>query len=288
MDDLNEGLLRFGAFAGVFAVMAVLELIRPRRDLNHSKRDRWITNLTIGGIDSVMLRLMALLAVPLAAMAAAVYAETRGWGLFHGTDWPLWLEILLAVVLLDLAIYGQHVASHKIPVLWRLHRVHHSDVDIDVTTAIRFHPIEIALSMLYKIVVVLAIGAHPLAVLAFEVILNGCAMFNHSNIDLPRPLDRLLRLAVVTPDMHRVHHSVLWRETDSNYGFNLSLWDRLFGTYRAQPERGHTGMTIGLDGCQDARPTGLIWSLAFPFRRGDRRAVGRQAQRSVDPGSSRS
>jgi sterol desaturase/sphingolipid hydroxylase (fatty acid hydroxylase superfamily) len=173
---------------------------------------------------------------------------------------------VVALLALDLAIWAQHLVSHKVPLFWRLHQVHHADRDIDVTTAIRFHPIEIGLSMLWKIVVVLVIGASPLAVFLFEVILNGCAMFNHANLALPRSLDGILRLIIVTPDMHRVHHSVLRREHDSNYGFNLSIWDRLFRTYTAQPEGGHQGMTIGLPPYQNLNPSRFDWSLLLPFR----------------------
>ncbi len=265
-DGISEGAFRLSVFAGVFLAMALLELLIPKRVPGAPKARRWLTNIAIGGIDSLIVRLMALFVIPLAAVAAAIWAEARGWGLFNLLALPAWLEIVLAVVILDLAIYGQHVASHKIPILWRLHKVHHSDVDFDVTTAIRFHPIEIALSMLYKIVLVLILGPLPVAVVIFEVILNGCAMFNHSNIALPKGLDRLLRLFLVTPDMHRVHHSAIHRETDSNYGFNLSWWDRLFGTYRPEPEKGHEGMTIGLPDYQSPAPTRLLWSLLLPFK----------------------
>ena len=266
-DTISEGVLRFTAFAGIFAIMAFLELMLPKRKLGHSKAGRWFTNIAIGGIDSLIVRLMATFFIPIVAVSAALWAETAGWGLLNGLDWPAWVEILVALIALDLAIYVQHVASHKFPILWRIHRVHHSDVDFDVTTAVRFHPIEIALSMLYKVVLVLGIGPSVLAVILFEVILNGCAMFNHANVDLPRTLDRLLRIFVVTPDMHRVHHSILKLETDSNYGFNLSIWDRLFRTYRAQPEKGHRNMTIGLPDQQSTQPTRLLWSLSFPFAR---------------------
>ncbi len=279
LGNLDEATLRLSAFLGIFAAMAALELLIPRRVLAHSKLRRWVTNLAIGGIGSALLRLMAALAVPLAAVAAAFWAQRQGWGLFALTSWSAWVEALLAILALDLAIYGQHVASHKLPILWRLHKMHHSDVDFDVTTAIRFHPIEIGLSMLWKILVVLALGAAPVAVVLFEVILNGCAMFNHANITLPRPLDRVLRLILVTPDMHRVHHSVHRSEHDTNYGFNLSVWDRLFGTYTAQPRDGHTAMTIGLSEHQNAEPTGLVWSLWLPFR--DPSQFGRGAQKKL-------
>ncbi|MEQ1652489.1 MAG: sterol desaturase family protein, partial [Hyphomicrobium sp.] len=194
-------------------------------------------------------------------------AGTHGIGVLNWIAWPSWLETLIAVVVLDFAIWVQHVTTHKVPVLWRLHQVHHADVDIDVTTAIRFHPIEIGLSILWKIVCVLALGASVWAVLLFEILLNACAMFSHANIRLPAALDGVLRVFVVTPDMHRVHHSVLRHEHNSNYGFNLSVWDRLFSTYRAQPEKGHDAMTIGLTPYQSDEPTRLGWSLSLPFRR---------------------
>jgi sterol desaturase/sphingolipid hydroxylase (fatty acid hydroxylase superfamily) len=263
----NDTAIRLGVFAGVLLAMALLELILPKRTLIAPKGRRWLTNLGISVTAALVLRLMAALAVPVAAIAAAFYAQTSGIGLLNNVAWPDWVKIVIALAALDLAIWAQHLASHKIPILWRLHKVHHADRDIDVTTAVRFHPVEIALSMLWKIAVVVPLGAPPLAVFLFEVILNGCAMFNHANIDLPPWLDRILRLFVVTPDMHRVHHSVLRREHDSNYGFNLSLWDRVFRTYTAQPEGGHQGMTIGLTPYQSEAPTRFGWSLWLPFRK---------------------
>jgi len=277
LGNLGDTAIRLSAFAGIFVVMALLELLIPKRRLEHSKGHRWFTNIAIGGIDSLIVRLMALIVIPLSAVAAALWAEAAGWGLLNWLGLPYWLNLLIAVVVLDLAIYGQHVVSHKVPMFWLLHRVHHSDVDFDVTTAIRFHPIEIALSMLWKIVVVIVIGAPAAAVVLFEIILNGCAMFNHSNVDLPKPLDRFLRTFLVTPDFHRVHHSVIHRETDSNYGFNLSIWDRMFGTYTPQPSKGHQGMTIGLTPYQSEQPTGLAWSLVLPFQAGGSR-VGKAAE----------
>jgi sterol desaturase/sphingolipid hydroxylase (fatty acid hydroxylase superfamily) len=262
----NDTAVRLGVFAGIFLLMALVELALPKRTLIVSKGRRWLTNVGISVVASVLLRLMAALAVPVAAVAAAFYAQENGIGLLNNVAWPEWVKIVLALVALDLAIWAQHLASHKIPILWRLHKVHHADRDIDVTTAVRFHPVEIALSMLWKIVVVVPLGASPLAVFLFEVILNGCAMFNHANIDLPGWLDRAIRIFVVTPDMHRVHHSVQRREHDSNYGFNLSVWDRLFRTYTAQPEGGHQGMIIGLTPYQSEEPTRFGWSLWLPFR----------------------
>jgi sterol desaturase/sphingolipid hydroxylase (fatty acid hydroxylase superfamily) len=258
-----EPLLRLSVFFGVFAAMALWERTAPKRRLSLPRRGRWLTNWAVAALDTALVRLL----FPAAAVGAALDAGAQGWGLFNALDWPVWLEFLLTLVALDFAIWAQHVASHKIPLLWRLHRVHHADRDIDVTTAIRFHPVEIALSMALKIGLVYALGASAWAVVAFEVILNGCAMFNHSNVRLPAAADRALRLLIVTPDMHRVHHSVLRREHDSNYGFNLSVWDRLFRVYTPEPEGGHGGMTIGLAPWQDDRPARLGWTLALPFRR---------------------
>jgi sterol desaturase/sphingolipid hydroxylase (fatty acid hydroxylase superfamily) len=263
----NEGLLRLAVFVAVFVAMALIELGWPKRALVASKGRRWLTNLGIAGIGTLVLRLMAALAVPIAAVAAAFWAQSRGLGLLNQVAWPEWIKVAVALLALDLAIWAQHLASHKISLFWRLHQVHHADRDIDVTTAVRFHPVEIALSMVWKIAVVVPLGASPFAVFLFEVILNACAMFNHANIALPAWLDRALRLLVVTPDMHRVHHSVLYREHDSNYGFNLSVWDRLFRTYTAEPRAGHQGMTIGLTPYQTQMPTRFGWSLWLPFRR---------------------
>ena len=272
--DQGDDLLRFAVFAGVFLVMAAVEFFWPKRKLIASKGRRWLTNIGISVTAGVLIRLMATAIVPIAAVAVAFYAEDHQIGLLNHAPWPAWVKVAVSLVLLDLAIWAQHLASHKIPVLWRLHKVHHADRDIDVTTAVRFHPIEIGLSMLWKIVVVLVLGAPPLAVFMFEVILNACAMFNHANVALPGWADAILRLVVVTPDMHRVHHSVRRREHDSNYGFNLSLWDRLFRTYTAQPEGGHQGMTIGLNTYQTEEPSKLGWSLVLPFRRPPSRGQG--------------
>lgn len=261
----HEATIRFGVFFGGFALLALWELYAPRRMLVTSKVGRWLTNWGISIVNtSVTVFLKVLLGA--AAVAAALDAEMLGWGLFNSLDWPVWLECLLVFVLLDFAIWAQHWASHKIPILWRLHRVHHADRDIDVTTAIRFHPLEIALSMGLKIGLVYLLGAPVLAVILFEVVLNGAAMFNHANIRLGR-WDRVLRQVIVTPDMHRVHHSVIRSEHDTNYGFNLSLWDRIFGTYTPEPRAGHLGMTIGLAEHQTQAPTRFLWSLKFPFGR---------------------
>lgn len=259
----NEALVRLGAFGGLFLLFAALETVAPRRVRKHPRRGRWLTNWGISIANVLALRALAL-GLPLLAVGAALDAEAQGWGLFNQLGWPLWLEMPLAVLIFDFAIWLQHLITHKVPLLWRLHRVHHADVDFDVTTAIRFHPVEIALSMLLKIGLVYLLGPAAWAVVIFEVLLNGTAMFNHANLRLPLGLDAALRKVLVTPDMHRVHHSVHRHEHDSNYGFSLSLWDRLFRTYRAQPEAGHDGMTIGLE-WQDTRPTRLGWSLWLPF-----------------------
>ena len=262
IDPGTESATRLIVFCAVLAVMGLWEFALPRRDRVAPKARRWVTNFAIVAIDTAVLRI----AFPILAVGLAAEVSLRGWGLFGWLDWPGWLEVILCIVILDFAIYLQHVASHKIPALWALHKVHHADRDFDVSTAIRFHPVEIALSMLWKFVVVIALGASPLSVFLFEVLLNATAMFNHANVRLPLAVDAVVRLFVVTPDMHRVHHSVIRKETDSNYGFNLSIWDRLCGTYQAQPEAGHDNMTIGLSEYQDMRPTQLGWSLALPFR----------------------
>jgi sterol desaturase/sphingolipid hydroxylase (fatty acid hydroxylase superfamily) len=271
---IAEPAFRLAVFALAFVVMGLLELIVPKRKLTQPKGRRWATNLAIVGLDSLLVRAMDLLprlvggiVMPLAAVAVAIWAEGRGIGLLNWLGWPAWLEIVVALVFLDFAIWLQHLLAHKVGLLWRLHQVHHADPDIDVTTAIRFHPLEIAFSMLYKMAWVVVLGPAPVAVVLFEVILNAGAMFNHANVALPPGFDRVLRLAVVTPDMHRVHHSVVQREHNSNYGFNLSIWDRLFGTYVAQPENGHHGMTIGLARYPGAAPTTIGWSLKAPFMR---------------------
>jgi sterol desaturase/sphingolipid hydroxylase (fatty acid hydroxylase superfamily) len=258
-------LWRLAIFLGLFALFAALEWAAPRRVRRHARGHRWATNGAIMVLGAVLLRLLAF-ALPLLAVGAALDAAQLGWGLFNHVGWNPWVEGMLAVMILDLAIWAQHLVTHKVPILWRFHRVHHADGDFDVTTAIRFHPIEIAASMLVKIAVIYALGPAAVAVVVFEVLLNGTALFNHANLALPRGLDPLLRLVLVTPDMHRVHHSADRAEHNSNFGFCLSAWDRLFRTYRAAPAKGHDGMTIGLQ-WQDDRPARLGWSLMLPFRK---------------------
>ena len=259
----HEPLVRLAAFAAVLVAMIAWEASAPRRRLGVARISRWPANLGIVMVDAALLRL----AFPVVAVGTAVTAAERGWGLFNSVEVPAWVAVVVSMVLLDLVIWAQHVMFHRVPILWRLHRMHHSDVDFDVTTALRFHPLEIALSMLIKMAVVIALGAPAVAVVLFEVILNGMAMFNHGNVRLPARLDRALRMVVVTPDMHRVHHSVHRDETNSNYGFNLSIWDHLFATYRAQPRDGHDRMTIGLERFRRPGARGLLRLLAQPFLR---------------------
>jgi sterol desaturase/sphingolipid hydroxylase (fatty acid hydroxylase superfamily) len=268
-----EPLIRLGSFAGIFAAMALWELLAPRRRQAIGRSRRWPSNLGIVALDTLLVRLV----FPVAAVGVALLAETRGWGLFRVLPAPAPLAVIASVILLDLAIYFQHVLFHAVPVLWRLHRMHHADLEFDVSTGARFHPFEIVLSMVIKLGVVAALGAPAAAVLIFEVLLNATSMFNHGNVRVPMQLDGVLRWVVVTPDMHRVHHSVVPRETNSNFGFNLPWWDRLFGTYRAQPAAGHEGMTIGIEQFREPRELRLDRMLMQPFRDDDRSyALGRR------------
>jgi len=261
----HEPAVRLGVFIGIFAIIAAWELAAPRRTLRESKALRWTHNLALTVLDSVLVRA----ALPLAAVGVAALAAERGMGLLNFFHVPHPLAILLSVLALDMAIYLQHLMFHAVPLLWRLHRVHHADLDFDVTTGARFHPIEIGLSMLIKFAVILALGPPAVAVLVFEILLQASSMFNHGNVRFPAALDRVLRRVVVTPDMHRVHHSIDPRETNSNFGFSLPWWDRLFGTYRAEPQAGHEGMTIGIDRFRAPRELCLDRMLLQPFRSED-------------------
>ncbi len=258
----HEMSIHLGFSFGVFTLMAAWELLAPRRSLSVSKVVRWTNNLALVILNTAILRLL----FPAAAVGFAVFTSTNGWGVLHHFAVPLPVAVVLSLVALDLIIYLQHVLVHAVPILWRLHRVHHADPDYDVTTGSRFHPIEIVLSMLIKFAAIVVLGAPPLAVVIFEIILNAMSLFNHGNVRLPLGIDRVLRLVVVTPDMHRVHHSVENNEANSNFGFNLSLWDRICGTYIDQPREGHPAMTIGID---DYREPHLVsWLpgiLALPF-----------------------
>ena len=257
-----EPVIRLSAFFGIFALMALWEVLAPRRQLTTAKWVRWGSNIGLVFLNTFLLRL----AFPAAAVGVTLLAQERGWGLFNVVDVPFWFAVLASVLVMDFVIWLQHVMVHAIPLFWRIHRMHHADLDFDVTTGSRFHPIEIFLSMGIKFATIVLLGPPVVAVVIFEVLLNATAMFNHSNIRLPLAVDRVLRLFIVTPDMHRVHHSIEDDETNSNFGFNLSIWDRLFGTYRAQPRGGHEGMTIGI---RDMRETKLCaWlpgMLAIPF-----------------------
>ena len=258
----TEPIVRLAAFGSILAAMVVWEFLAPRRDEKIGRWARWPSNIGVVVLDTVLVRLL----FPIGAVGLAMLAESRGWGLLNAFDIPAWAAIPVGVILLDLAIYLQHVLFHAVPALWRLHRMHHADLEFDVTTGIRFHPIEILLSMGIKLAVVASLGAPAVAVLIFEILLNATSMFNHGNVELPARLDRALRWIVVTPEMHRVHHSIKPRETNSNFGFNLPWWDRLFGTYRDQPEAGHVGMSIGIEQFRDAREQRLDRMLTQPFR----------------------
>lgn len=282
----HEPLIRVGFFVGVFALVALWELVAPQRVPRLSRRPRWTANLALVLLNTVVVRF----AFPATAVGMAALSADRGWGLLNNFALPFWLAVLLAVVAMDFVIWLQHVMVHAVPALWRLHRVHHADLDYDLTTGTRFHPLEIVLSMSIKFATITLLGAPVQAVIIFEVLLSACALFNHGNIRLTAPVDRVLRWFIVTPDMHRVHHSVEDDETNSNFGFSLTWWDRLFGTYRAQPRAGQQGMSIGIRDHRDpqevARLPGL---LAMPFRgEVEGYAINRRDWGGVTPGPGRS
>jgi sterol desaturase/sphingolipid hydroxylase (fatty acid hydroxylase superfamily) len=258
----REAIIRLGAFICVLVTMMLWELVAPRRRLTIGRATRWPGNLGISIINTAIIRLV----LPVAAVGVAVLAEQRGWGLFRAFGLPEWLAFVVGVIALDLAVYLQHVMAHAVPLFWRLHRMHHADLDFDCTTGVRFHPIEVLLSMGIKMGVVSVLGLPVLAVVVFEVLLNATSVFNHGNVRMWPTLDRVLRWLVVTPDMHRVHHSIRPAETNSNFGFNLTWWDRLFGTYRCAPADGHVGMTIGIDQFRDPPELRIDRMLAQPFR----------------------
>jgi len=269
-----EPIIRIVFFFGVLVLMALWERVAPRRTLAVSRWLRWSSNLGLVIINTLVVRF----AFALGAVGIALVAAENEWGIFNVVELPVWLEVLLTVLLLDLAIYLQHVMFHAVPLLWRLHMVHHADLDIDVTTGVRFHTIEILLSMGIKAAIIVLLGAPAWGVLIFEVLLNATSMFNHSNVRMPLAVDRILRLFVVTPEMHRVHHSIITNETNSNFGFNMPWWDFLMGTYRNQPSAGHEKMTIGLSDYRDESVDRLHWMLALPFLgRGGRYAINQRA-----------
>jgi sterol desaturase/sphingolipid hydroxylase (fatty acid hydroxylase superfamily) len=259
----NEPAIRLGFFIGVFAIVALWELAAPRRVLTVSKALRWSSNLGLVVLNTVLLRLL----FPLAAVGVAAFASENGWGLLNHFQVPIVIAVPLAVIAMDFVIWLQHVMVHAVPLLWRLHRVHHADLDYDLTTGARFHPLEIILSMLIKFATIVVLGPPVVAVVIFEVMLNATAMFNHGNICLPAAVDRALRWVLVTPDMHRVHHSIEDDETNSNFGFSLTWWDRLFGTYREQARAGQIGMTIGIRDFTDPQQVDrLDGMLLLPFK----------------------
>ncbi len=258
----HEPSIRFAIFAAIFAVVAIAEVFSPRRKLLVSKQKRWINNILLNFTDTIILRLV----FPILPVGIAFFCAGKGWGMLNYFHFPLWIAAICGVVLLDLTIYWQHKMFHLVPVFWRLHKVHHIDQDIDVTTGLRFHPLEMILSMIIKMTAVAAIGAPPVSVVIFEILLNGTTMFNHGNLYIPLAADRIIRLLIVTPDMHRVHHSVIVKETNSNYGFNFSFWDRIFQTYRKAPEAGHEQMKIGLNGYYELKYLQFLQMLIIPFR----------------------
>ncbi|MDH3380489.1 MAG: sterol desaturase family protein [Gammaproteobacteria bacterium] len=260
----SEAWIRLGFFTGIFTAMAIWEIVAPRRPRPIGRRARWPGNILVVVVNTAVVRIV----LPASAVSVAIAVEASGWGLLNLVTLPLWLAALISVLVLDLAIYTQHVVFHYVPVLWRLHRMHHADIDIDVTTGARFHPIEIVLSMCIKFALIVILGAPAAGVLVFEIILNATSMFNHSNVRIATRIDRWLRCIVVTPDMHRVHHSIVGLETNSNFGFNLPWWDRLFSTYRAQPAAGHQAMIIGIDQFRDPQELRIDRMLLQPLRPG--------------------
>jgi sterol desaturase/sphingolipid hydroxylase (fatty acid hydroxylase superfamily) len=266
----HEAWIRLAFFIGVLLIIGLFEILVPRRKLNTSKASRWFGNFGVVVISNVLVRIL----FPITAVQLAFFVDQKDWGLFNTLPLSYGLVVILSIVLLDFIIYLQHVMFHAVPRLWRLHMMHHADLDYDLTTGVRFHPIEILISMGIKFSAIVVLGAPALAVIVFEIILNGTAMFNHGNFYLPLGLDRVLRWLVVTPDMHRVHHSVFPTETNKNFGFNLPWWDRLMGTYKAQPRLGHEGMTIGLNQFRDPSKLNLLWMLILPF-------VGKQGNYAI-------
>ncbi len=257
-----ESLIRLSVAAAVFLMMISWEALKPRRPQQVNRKQRWPVNLGLALFN------MGLMRITIGGLAylSAVWAGEKGYGLINYLSLNNVVGIVLTLLALDLSIYAQHIVMHKVPWLWRLHKVHHTDLAFDATTAVRFHPLEIVLSMLYKVFWIILIGAHPGAVIAFEIILNAAATFNHSNIDIPESIDKKLRWLLITPDMHRIHHSTIPSETDSNYGFSISCWDRFFKTYTAQPQQAQTSMLIGLDAYRQQDELGFLQLFLLPFK----------------------
>lgn len=256
-----EIVLRIGSFLAMLIIMGVAETIWPRRQLDVTKGKRWFSNLSVSVISSLLARLI----IPIAPVGAAIICAEHNIGLLNTISLPSWIIILISILLLDMLIYWQHVAFHRIQLLWRIHRMHHADLDIDASTGIRFHPLEIITSVVIKLIGITILGPPAIAVITFEILLNGCALFNHANVRLPLGIDAILRLFIVTPDMHRVHHSTDMREANMNYGFNFPWWDRIFGTYKSQPDLGHDGMRIGMNIFREPKYVRLDKMLTIPF-----------------------
>ena len=257
----NESYIRLGAFLGIFALLTIWEISTPKRELLELRRFRWFSNIGLIVISSVLIRFI----LPTAAVGVALHVEQDNLGILNHYDLPFLLQFVLAFVLMDLAIYFQHVMFHALPLFWRFHRVHHSDLDCDITTGLRFHPFEIVISIVFKFLVIISVGVPVIAVVIFEIILNAASMFTHSNIKIPATFERIVRWFIVTPDMHRIHHSIKENETNSNFGFFISLWDRMLGTYTSEPEYGHANMQIGLKNFREPKWQNLRWLIYLPF-----------------------
>ncbi|WP_394752137.1 sterol desaturase family protein [Crenothrix sp.] len=257
-----ENLIRLSAALGIFGIMICWEYLKPKRHTSISRKQRWPINLGLAAFNMLLMRFT----VGSLAYLSAITAKQHSWGLLNQFSLSEWLAIFISWLALDFAIYGQHIALHKWPLLWRLHQIHHTDLEFDATTAVRFHPLEIVLSMVYKVICIIILGAHPLAVIAFEIILNGTATFNHSNIGFSEKTDKLLRWLIITPDMHRIHHSTLPAETNSNYGFSISCWDRMCKTYTAKSQHAQSTMPIGLNAFRKPTDLGFMRLLLLPFK----------------------
>ena len=262
---MSDTILRLTFFLSILIILIMAEILFPKKKRIHNRKDRWITNGLITLINTASVNIVHI-AIPLIAIVAAVDVSNGKLGLFNVTNFPIWIEIILTVIILDLIIWGQHFLSHKIPFMWRFHRMHHTDRDLDVTTAVRFHPFEIIFSMFIKITAIYILGASAIAVIIFEIILNGMAMFNHANLRIPLRIENILRKFIVTPDLHRIHHSIYIDEHNKNFGFSLSIWDKIFKCYLDQPRDGHKDMKLGLK-WQNDKPTKLGWSLWIPFKK---------------------
>ena len=262
---MSDTILRLTFFLSILIILIVAEILLPKKKRIHNRKDRWITNGLITLINTASVNIVHI-AIPLIAIVAAIDVSNVKMGLFNIINFPIWIEIILTVIILDFIIWGQHLLSHKIPFVWRFHRMHHTDRDLDVTTAVRFHPFEIIFSMFIKITSIYILGASAIAVIIFEIMLNGMAMFNHANLRIPFRIENILRKFIVTPDLHRIHHSIYIDEHNKNFGFSLSIWDKIFKCYLDQPRDGHKDMKLGLK-WQNDKPTKLGWSLWIPFKK---------------------